>query len=339
MHSEIAGDKQYKRWVVDLKERIRGAQIKAALSVNRELLHLYWELGCEIVEKEKTPSWGEGLIEQLSQDLSSAFPGMKGFSRRNLFYVKRWYSFYCEAGEKVPQLVAQIPWGHNREIITKCQTIEEALFYVHETIQNNWSRAILVLHMESDLYRRQGKAIENFDETLPPPQADLARETLKNSYNFDFLTLGKEAEERDIEAGLITHIQKFLIELGQGFAFLGRQCRINVGGEDFYMDMLFYHVRLRCYVVIELKATGFKPEYAGKLNFYLNVVNAQMRRGDDQPSIGILLCKSSNKVIVEYALHNTGGPVGVTEYQTMNSIPDKLRGSLPSKEDLEEQLS
>jgi predicted nuclease of restriction endonuclease-like (RecB) superfamily len=329
MNADIAADAHYKRWVVELKGKIKGAQIKAALMVNRELLGIYWELGREIKEKQELASWGDGMIDQLSRDLSAAFPEMKGFSRRNLFYIRQWYLFYNRGNEIVPQLVAQIPWGHNREIIVKCSTVDEALFYVRGTIQNNWSRAVLLHQIESRLYHRQGKAIHNFDETLPTPQADLARETIKNPYNFDFLNLGKEAGERGLETALMDHIQKFLLELGQGFAFMGRQFNLNVEGDDFYLDMLFYHTRLHCHVVVEIKVTEFKPEYMGKLNFYLNVVNARLKQPGDQPTIGILLCKTPKKVIVEYALQNLVNPLGVSEYQIMASIPDELNGDLP----------
>lgn len=354
MISNLSVDKQYKKWIIELKDKIQTTQIKAAIAVNRELLNLYWELGREICEKQEKANWGDTLIEQLAKDLSAAFPEVKGFSRSNLFYVRKWFLFY-RAGEKVLQvvglldnglktnenvseLVTQIPWGHNREIITKCSAIPQALFYVRETIKNNWSRAVLITQIESKLYERQGKAIQNFQSALPTPQADLARETLKNPYNFDFLSLGEKAREKDLESALTDHIQKFLLELGQGFAYMGRQFPINVGGDDFYLDLLFYHTRLRCYVVVELKATEFKPEYAGKLNFYLNVVNAQIRQPLDQPTIGILLCKTPNKIMVEYALENISSPLGVAEYQIMNSIPDSLKGDLPSIEELEEGL-
>jgi predicted nuclease of restriction endonuclease-like (RecB) superfamily len=303
--------------------------------------------------KQEKANWGEGLVDQLAKDLSVAFPGIKGFSRANLFFIKKWYLFYQPSQivvqyentvenydfEKVSQLVRQIPWGHNREIIMKCANIEMALFYIQGIIQNNWSRAILLAQIESKLYERQGKAIQNFKLALPALQADLARETLKNPYNFDFLTLGKEARERDLETAITEHIQKFLLELGQGFAYMGRQFAINVGGDDFYLDLLFYHTRLRCYVIVELKATEFRPEYAGKLNFYLNVVNAQFKHPQDQPSIGILLCKTPNKVMVEYALQNITNPLGVAEYQIMNAIPDNLKGDLPSIEELEQELA
>jgi predicted nuclease of restriction endonuclease-like (RecB) superfamily len=354
MTHNLSVDKQYKKWIVELKDKIQTRQIKAAISVNRELLNLYWELGKEICEKQEKANWGDALIEQLAKDLSAAFPEIKGFSRSNVFYIRKWFLFY-RSREIVPQvvgqfdnslknndfqaeLVTQIPWGHNREIITKCADNSEALFYVRETIKNNWSRAILVLQIESKLYERQGKAIENFQSVLPSPQAELARETLKNPYNFDFLTLGKEAGERGLESALTDQIQKFILELGQGFAFLGKQFAINVAGDDFYLDLLFYHTRLRCYVIVELKATEFKPEYAGKLNFYLNVVNAQLKHPQDQPSIGILLCKTPNKVMVEYALQNITNPLGIAEYQIINAVPDNLKGNLPSVEELEQEL-
>jgi predicted nuclease of restriction endonuclease-like (RecB) superfamily len=354
MAQNLSVDKQYKKWMVELKDKIQATQIKAAMTVNRELLNLYWELGREICEKQEKANWGEGLIDRLAKDLSVAFPGVKGFSRTNIFYVRKWFVFYRGEGivqqlvgqidnvlktnEKVSDLIIQIPWGHNLQIITKCSDISEALYYVRETIKNNWSRAVLSAQIESKLYERQGKAIQNFQAVLPTPQADLARETLKNPYNFDFLSLGAKAKEKDLESALTDHIQKFLLELGQGFAYMGRQFLINVGGDDFYLDLLFYHTRLRCYVVVELKATEFKPEYAGKLNFYLNVVNAQIRQPQDQPTIGILLCKTPNKIMVEYALENISSPLGVAEYQIMNSVPDDLKGNLPSIEELEEGL-
>jgi predicted nuclease of restriction endonuclease-like (RecB) superfamily len=315
MVHNLSIDRQYKKWIIELKDKIRTTQIKAAMAVNRGLLSLYWELGKEICEKQEKANWGEGLIDQLAKDLSAAFPGVKGFSRANLFFIWKWYRFYrnpvqpvqnteTEGLEFVSQVVRQIPWGHNREIIMKCSNVESALFYVRETIKNNWSRTMLVLQIESKLYERQGKAIQNFQTVLPTPQADLARETLKNPYNFDFLTLGREAGERDLETALTDHIQKFLLELGQGFAYMGRQFPINVGGDD----------------------------------FYLNAVNAQLKHPQDQPSIGILLCKTPNKVMVEYSLENIFSPLGVSEYRITSAVPEDLKGSLPSIEALEQEL-
>jgi len=378
MEKRLVPDSQYKKWMMELKTRIQSAQVKAAIAVNRELLELYWELGREICEKQKVANWGDGLIVQLAKDLSAAFPGVKGFSRANLFFIRKWYLFYesaiveqavrlnggrqtegrlgqneivpqvvGEIGnvehavgeiEKVQQVVAEIPWGHNVLIINKCKDVREALFYVKETIRNGWSRATLAAQIESKLYKRQGKVIDNFSLTLSNEQSGLAKETLKNPYNFDFLMLGKEARERDLETALTNHIQKFILELGQGFAYMGRQFPLKVGGDDFYLDLLFYHTRLRCYVIVELKADEFKPEYAGKLNFYLNAVNAQLRHPQDQRSIGILLCRTPNKVVVEYSLENISSPLGVAEYQIMNAVPDNLKGELPSIEELEQEL-
>jgi len=342
-------DVNYKKWVVGLKAKIRSAQVKAAVAVNRELLELYWEIGREICEKQKMANWGDGLIGQLSKDLSAAFPGVKGFSRANLFYIRQWYMFYQGAivkqavaeignGEKVEQVVRLLPWGHNVLIIKKCKSVDEALFYVRETIRNHWSRAVLSAQIESGLFKRQGKAIDNFSLTLPETRSDLVRETLKNPYNFDFLMLGKDARERDLETALTNHIQRFILELGQGFAYMGKQYPLNVGGDDFFLDLLFYHTRLRCYVVIELKIDEFKPEYVGKLNFYLNAVNAQLRHPQDQRSIGILLCKTPNKVVVEYSLQEFASPLGVAEYQIASAVPVDLRGELPSIEELEQEL-
>lgn len=357
MGRKLVVDRQYKKWVVELKTRIQSAQVKAAVAVNRELLELYWDLGREICEKQKVANWGDGLIEQLAKDLSAAFPGVKGFSRANLLYIRKWYLFYQDVIvpqvvgeiekvqqavgqiEKVAQAVRQIPWGHNRLIINRRSTVLEALFYVRETIRNNWSRATLTAQIGSRLYQRQGKAIDNFGSTLPEPQSDLAKETLKNPYNFDFLTLGKEARERDLETALTGHIQRFILELGQGFAYMGRQFALKVGGDDFFIDLLFYHTRLRCYVIVELKADEFRPEYVGKLNFYLNVVNAQLRHPQDQRSIGILLCRTPNKVVVEFSLENVSSPLGIAEYQITNAMPENLKGELPSIEELELELA
>ncbi len=361
MEKDIFNINEYKDWLNEIKSKIRASQIKAALKVNSELLVLYWDLGKTITEKQASYGWGNSVIKQLSKDLTYEFDN-KGFSSRNLFYIQKWYLFYSQ--QKVPQLVALfenqeklkilleknqgglqiqnlvelIPWGHNREIITKCKNIEEAIFYVIETIQNNWSRSILIHHIESKLYERQGKALNNFELTLPKPQSDLAKETLKNPYNFDFLTLGKEAEEKDLEDALVKHITNFLLELGAGFAYVGRQYHLEVGGEDFYIDLLFYHLKLRCYVVIELKAVPFKPEFAGKLNFYLSAADDLIKTEHDNPTIGILLCKGKNKVVAEYALRDINKPMGISEYKLTEAIPENLKGSLPSIEELEREL-
>lgn len=350
---------EYKQWLTTIKKDIQQRQIKAAVKVNTELLLLYWNLGKRIIEKQRQSTWGDALIPRLAKDLASAFPGSKGFSRSNLFYIRKWVEFYSRPAivqqvvgqlqhssnqqivspeDIVPQLVAQLPWGHNVVIIDKCKTIDQAMFYIQETLTYNWSRNILILHIESKLHERKGKALQNFEHTLERVQADLAKDTLKNPYNFDFLTLGNEAMENDLENALAGHMQKFLVELGQGFAFVGRQYRLEVGGDEFCIDLLFYHLKLRCFVVVELKTVSFKPEFAGKLNFYLNVVNDVLKHATDQPSIGILLCKTPNKVVVEYALKNINSPLGISEYKLVERIPDNLKGDLPSIEDLENEL-
>ena len=359
MSKIISSDKNYKIWLKELKDKVQSSQIKASIRINTELLLLYWDLGKRIIEKQQSTNWGEALIPQLSKDLTNAFPGSKGFSRSNLFYIKKWVEFYSQSpivqqvvgqlqqienqsfvkeSQFVQQLVAQLPWGHNVVIIDKCKTIEEAIFYVKATIQNNWSRAVLMVQIETGLYKRKGNILNNFKTTLSAPQADLARETLKNPYNFDFLTIGREAKERDLEIALIDQIQKFLLELGQGFAFMGKQYPIHVGDSDFFLDLLFYHTKLRCYVIVELKVTDFQPEFAGKLNFYLNVVDDQLKHASDQPSIGILLCKTPNRVVVEYSLKNINNPLGIAEYQLTEIIPENLKGELPTIEELEKEL-
>lgn len=351
---------EYKTWLESLKKKVKTSQIKAAVKVNTELLLLYWDIGKAIIDKQQNAAWGDALIPQLSKDLTAAFPGMKGFSRSNLFYIRKWvllynnnaeivqqlagqmrgvdFQQYKNPNEFVQQLVSQIPWGHHMVIIDKCETVEQALFYIRQTLENNWSRAVLSLRIESKLHLRSGTAIHNFAYTLDKIQAKLARETLKNPYNFDFLTIGVEAHERDLETALIDHIRKFLLELGQGFAFIGQQYPINVGDSDFFIDLLFFHTKLRCYIVVELKVTAFQPEYAGKLNFYLNIIDDTLKHATDQPSIGILLCKTPNKVMVEYSLKNINNPLGIAEYILVESVPENLKGQLPSIEDLENEL-
>lgn len=342
-------NQEYKNWLQDLKHSFAQAQIKAAVAVNTELLNFYWQLGEQIVEKQKNSTWGSGFLKQLSQDLMAEFPDVKGFSLNNLQYIKRWFLFYnndaancgtaCSTiAQQVAAQLAQIPWGHNLKIISKCQNQAQAMYYVQKTIEHGWSRNVLVHQIESGLYEREGKAISNFDDTLPALQSDLAQQTIKDPYIFDFLCLTKGHNERELEQGLVKHITQFLLELGAGFAYMGQQVPINVGDKDFYLDLLFYHTQLQCYVVIELKTGEFKPEYAGKLNFYINAVDAKLKKPSDQDSIGILLCRSKNKLIAEYALKGINKPIGVSEYQLTQSLPDNLKPSLPSIEELEQEL-
>jgi predicted nuclease of restriction endonuclease-like (RecB) superfamily len=349
MKYNLTQDKTYKAWLAELKGKILSAQLKAAVAVNTQLLKFYWELGADIVEKQKNAKWGDGLVEQLSRDLMSEFPEMKGFSRTNLMYVKKWCVFYGGSNLIVPQPVGQtsgtsltgifqIPWGHNREIITSCKSVKEALFYVHNTAKYNWSRSVLVHQIESGLYAREGKAPNNFAAALPKPQSDLARQTLKDPYIFDFLNLTKEHNERELENALVEHITRFLLELGAGFAYVGRQVPLRVGDSDFYIDLLFYHLKLRSYVVIELKTTAFEPEFAGKLNFYLTAVDRQVRSAQDNPTIGILICKKKSGIIAEYALSDIRKPIGVSEYKLTQSLPKSIKSSLPSIKEIEKEL-
>ncbi|MBF0485310.1 MAG: DUF1016 family protein [Candidatus Omnitrophica bacterium] len=350
MKSDLIVDKEYKNWLVDIKARVRTAQIKAALSVNTELLTLYWSIGTEIIAKQKKAKWGDGLIDQLSKDLSVEFPDMKGFSRRNLMYIQEWALFYSQSkvntsqetgGQFVQQVVAQIiqiPWGHNIAIISKCQNIEEAFFYIQNILNHGWSRSILVHQIESGLYKREGKAVTNFPLTLPKPQSDLAHQSLKDPYVFDFLSMSADHNERDLEKNLTDHLKNFLLELGAGFAFIGRQVPVQVGEREFFIDLLFYHTRLHCYVVIELKTADFEPEYAGKLNFYIKAVDSQLRKEGDQPTIGILLCKNRDKMVAEYALSDIHKPIGVSEYKLTHALPKTLKSSFPTIKEIEKEL-
>ena len=334
-------DEAYKKWLVSLKQQFKHAQIKATVQVNQALLQYYWQLGEQIVERQKNSEWGSGFLKQLSRDLMAEFPEVKGFSQRNLELIRQWYLYWHKEAAIAQQLVAQltrIPWGHNAQIMSKCENLQEAHYYIGQTLTHGWSRSVLVHQIESGLYRREGSALNNFEATLPAIQSDLAQQTLKDPYIFDFLTLSKDYNERELEQGLIEHITQFLLELGTGFAYMGRQVAIQVGERDFYLDLLFYHTRLHCHVVIELKVVDFEPEHVGKLNFYIKAVDEQIRQAGDQPTIGILLCKNKDKTVVEYALSDVQKPLGVTEYQLTQSLPDDLKSSLPSIEAIEKEL-
>ena len=278
------------------------------------------------------------MIERLSVDLRNAFPEMKGFSPHNLKYMRAFAQAWPDA-DFVQEVLAQLPWYHQLTLLDKLNTAEQRRWYAGKAIEHNWSRNALVIQIESRLLERCGQAITNFAERLPAPMSDLARESLKDPYRLDFLGLGEEAQERAIESALVDHITRFLLELGAGFAYVGRQVPLDVGGEDFFIDLLFYHLKLRCYVVIELKATAFKPDHAGQLSFYLSAVDAQMKEEHDAPTIGIILCKSKNKVVAEYALRNINQPIGVAEYQLTESLPEDLQSSLPSIEAIEQALA
>ena len=336
---------QYKDFIQDIKQKIQSSQIKAHIKVNVELLKLYWELASMIVKKQKLSSWGDGFIADISKDLQKEFPRLKGFSIRNIKYMRQWYIFWSESILKGQQVVAQfeskifqIPWGHNIVIITKCKSLNEANFYINKIIENNYSRAVLVHQFEINLYERAGKSITNFESKLPTINSDLAIQTLKDPYCFDFLNITEQHNEKELEDALMDNMTSFLLELGQGFSFVGRQYKLDVAGSEFKIDLLFYHIKLYCYVVVELKAVDFKPEFAGKLNFYTSVVDGEIKGEKDNPTIGILICKSKNDTIVEYALRDIEKPLGVSEYKLTNILPKGYKSSLPSIEQIEREL-
>ena len=335
--------KDYKNWIQEIKSKILSTQIKTAIAVNSALILFYWELGKMISEKENI--WGSKLLENLSQDLKSEFPTMKGFSVTNLKYCKLFYSYFSIGQQAVDHIentelknIIVIPWGHIIAIITKVKVKDIAQFYVQETISNNWSRDTLALQIKTDLFNRQGKAINNFKTTLPEPFSELAQQTLKDPYVFDFMTMTKPFHEKDIENQLMQHITKFLLELGKGFAFIGQQYHIEVTENDYYIDLLFYHVKLKCYVVIELKNTKFIPEYTGKLNFYLSAIDSLVKQSDDNPTIGILLCRDKNNIEAEFALRDINKPMGISEFEFTEILPDEFKSSLPSIDELEAEL-
>jgi len=329
----------YAEFLRSVKERIRTAQVRAAVAVNQELVQLYWGIGKEILARQNSEGWGTKVIDKLSKDLHSEFPEMQGFSPRNLKYMRAFAEAWPEQ-EVVQQAAAQLPWFHNCVLLDKVKNASERLWYIRQAIHNGWSRNILVMQIESGLYRRQGKALTNFQATLPKPQSDLAEQLIKDPYSFDFLTLTEEAHERDLERGLLAHLRQFLVELGVGFAFVGSQVPLEVGGEDFKIDLLFYHLKLRCFVVIDLKMGAFKPEYAGKMNFYLSAVDDMMRHPDDKPSIGLILCKQKSGVVAEYALRDIGKPLGISEFtHLVEKLPEQLKGTLPTIEEIEAELT
>lgn len=327
----------YMDWLADLKTRIHTAQQRAALAVNRELVLLYWQIGQDILARQAAQGWGAKVIERLSQDLRSAFPEMKGFSRANLMYMRAFAAAWPDE-QIVQQAVGHLPWGHNLVLLSQLKDRAQRLAYAESAITHGWSRNVLNLHIETRLLERSGKAATNFELTLPKPQSDLARESLKDPYRLDFLGLSREAGERAIENALVKHVTEFLLELGAGFAFVGRQVLLDVGGDEFFIDLLFYHLKLRCYVVIELKGGKFKPEHLGQLSFYLTAVDEQVKHPQDNPTIGLLLCKSKNKVVAKYALRQNTQPLGVAEYKLIESLPPELATDLPSIEQIEQEL-
>ncbi len=327
----------YNSFLRSLKERIRTAQVRAALAVNKELVLLYWQIGKEILERQSQEGWGAKVISRLAKDLKAEFPEIKGFSTRNINYMRAFADTYPDE-QIVQQLVAQIPWGHNVRILDSVKSQDERLWYIQQTIENGWSRAVLEYQIESNLYQRQGKAITNFDLALPKPQSELAQQILKSPYNFDFLSLGQEAQERDLERALIAHMRDFLLELGVGFSFVGSQYALEVADQEFRIDLLFYHLKLRCFIVIDLKMGKFEPAYSGQINFYVNAVDDLLRHPDDQPTIGMVLCKSKENTVVEYSLRGVTTPIGVSTH-SIEQLPEQLKESLPTVEQLQQELN
>ena len=328
----------YADWLTQLKVDIAQARQRAALAVNAELVQLYHRIGAEIRQRQQVNAWGAKVIERLARDLSDAFPDIRGFSSRNLKYMA-FFAQHCPNGLFGQQPAAQLPWFHVVTLLTKLASPVEREWYAQQTVLLGWSRSTLEQNIKNRLQQRQGAAVTNFVARLPAAESALAHETLKDPYLFDFLGLGEDAHERDIEDGLIRHITRFLLELGAGFAFVGRQFRLDVGGDEFFIDLLFYHTRLKCYVVVELKATAFKPEHAGQLNFYLAAVDAQIKAEDDKPTIGLLLCKQQNRLVAEYALSGIEKPIGVAEYQLLRDLPETLGRNLPSIAEIEAELA
>lgn len=329
---------EYAQWLTALKQRINGARQRALLAANDEQIRLYHDIGRDILERQDRQGWGAKVIQRLSADLRKAFPDMKGFSARNLKYMKV-FAEQCPERRIGQQSAAQLPWFHIVTVLTRVSDPAHREWYARAAVEHGWSRDTLVLQIKSELHRRQGAAVTNFADRLAPAEAGIATQVLKDPYHFDFLGLGPEAHERDIEGALVRHVTRFLLELGAGFAFVGRQFRIEVGGDEFFLDLLFYHTRLKCYVVVELKAQAFKPEHAGQLNFYLAAVDGQVKADDDRPTIGLLLCREQNRMVAEYALSGMTKPIGVAEYQLVRSLPEPLDTSLPTIEEIETELS
>ena len=373
MSTDLIKNPDFKQWLVDLKTRIRQSQIKAMIKVNDEMLRLYWDLGHDIVIRQMDAVWGSGFFDKLSKELKREFPDMQGFSVTNLKYCKYFYQFYSQdkqiRQQSVDKLHSQIakntqvigsendiirqqpvdefggnpifliPWGHQICIIDKCKSVHEALFYVQKTIKNGWSRAVLMNFIEAGLYQSQGKAVNNFDRLLPDVQSDLAKETLKDPYNFDFLTLTENFKEKELEDALVANITKFLLELGHGFAYIGRQYPIKVGSKERNIDLLFYHLELRCYIVIELKAGEFEPEHTGKLGYYVTAVNNQLKKDIDNPTVGLLICKTKDNIDAQYSLESSSQPIGISEYTFSKLLPENFKSSLPSIEEIENELN
>lgn len=345
MNELIYTDSEYKDWIKSIAIQVRSSQIKAAVHVNSDMLQLYWNIGKDITQMQINSKWGDGLIKNVSKDLIHEFPDMKGFSVRNLQSICKWYRFYNKVDEKTKQLVSQtsdsffmIPWGHHLQIMSKCDCVDKALFFIQKTVQYNWSRAVLLNFLDTKLYEREGRAITNFTKTLPIVDSDLASQVLKDPYCFDFLSMREQYNERELEDALTHNVTQFLLELGKGFAYVGRQVPLEVGDSTFYADLLFYHLDLRCFIVVELKTVPFDPGFLGQLNFYVNTVNHLMCKPVDAPTIGLLICKTKDNAIAQYALEGYNQPLGISEYALEKLLPNEIKSSLPTIEEIENEL-
>ncbi|WP_298626236.1 PDDEXK nuclease domain-containing protein [uncultured Legionella sp.] len=331
-------DPSYGIFFENLKKHVESSRYRAALQVNQELILLYHHIGTQILKSQEERGWGAKVIDRLSHDLKNAFPEMKGFSLRNLKYMRKFAEIYPDI-EFVQQLLHKLPWFHIATILDKCEEKDVQIFYITKVAEHGWSRNFLSIQIEKALHRREGQSINNFKDKLPSPLSDLAHSTLKDPYIFDFLGIGDEAQERAVEKGLVQHMERFLLELGAGFAFVGRQYHLEVSKRDYYIDLLFYHLKLRCFVVIELKDKEFKPEYTGKLNFYLSAVDDLVKHPSDNPSIGLILCKTKDNVTAEYALRDINKPIGLAEYKLSEALPEEIKTNLPTIEALEAELA
>ncbi len=327
----------YIEFLENLKKRVESNRQKAILAVNQELIFLYHYIGQEILKQEKLLASGRTIIQKLSKDLTKAFPEMKGFGTANLYNMRRFAELYKE-WKSVQQVVGNLPWGHQIVLMEKIKDQKARIFYMEKTIEYGWSRSVLRHHIELELYEREGKGITNFKTHLPSPQSELAQQSLKDPYIFDFLSLSKEAKEREIESSLVHHMEKFLMELGSGFCFVGRQYHIQISNKDFYIDLLMYHLKLRAFVVIEIKADEFQAEHIGKMNLYLSAVDDLVKHPQDNPSIGLILCKTKDDILAEYTLRSSTKAIGLAEYITTQSLPKELKTNLPTIEELEAEL-
>lgn len=361
----VTSPPQYARLLGEIKQCIRHAQARAWMAVNAQMIRLYWRIGQMIDSRQQQEGYGAGVIPRLARDLHNELPEEKGFSERNIKRMLAFYRLYPQAAldaELVPQPVAQVaaatggsgdvplvpafpaalllavPWGHHAVLMEKTKDAAARQWYMRAAVEHGWSRYLLLDHIQAASHRRAGRAASNFALHLPAPDSALVQQTLKDPYLFDFLTLEEPFHERELETGLMAHLEKFLLELGQGFAFVGRQYRVDLGEQDFYIDLLFYHLKLRCFVVIDLKRGAFKPEYAGKMSFYCSVINDRLRHDGDKPTIGLILCQQHNRVLAEYTLRGMDNPIGVSSYELTRALPTELQTSLPSIEQIEQEL-